>query len=334
MKMDSPKILMLNNLQSTFVKNDYDILSSNFQVDVLSGNSVLDYLKQIHKAKGYDLYFSWWGTSLHTALFAKMFKGKSIIVAGGGDATEIPEISYGSFTTWKKHIVKFVFENADIVLAVSERTKCDLLRHSKPRSIEVVYNGVDTEKYKPKGNKENIVLMLAGGRTLNSQIVKRKGIETFVKCAKHLPAIQFVLVAKHKNDTCFKHLKDITPSNVKITGFIPFEKLLNYYQRAKVYVQISFYESFGVSVAEAMLCQCIPVVTNRGAIPEVVGDNGFYVPYGNPEITSKAIKKALDSSNEIGKKARQRIKQKFTLKKRENKLTEIINRCMKGKTEQ
>jgi len=78
-----------------------------------------------------------------------------------------------------------------------------------------------------------------------------------------------------------------------------------------------------MSLAEAMLCKCVPVVTNRGAIPEVVGDTGFYVPYGDPKATAEGINKALNSN--LGKQARQRILTHFPVQKREEELLKILH---------
>jgi len=98
--------------------------------------------------------------------------------------------------------------------------------------------------------------------------------------------------------------------------------LLHYYQKAKVYCQLSAHESFGVALAEAMSCCCVPVVTRRYALPEVVGDAGFYVPYNDPKATAEAIRKALKSNK--GRKARERIKKYFSIKTREKRLIEEI----------
>ena len=80
-------------------------------------------------------------------------------------------------------------------------------------------------------------------------------------------------------------------------------------------------------MAEGMLCGCVPVVTDRGAIPEVVGDTGFYVPYGDPEATAEAIKEALNSNK--GKQARERIKKMFPIERRERELISEIECVLK-----
>jgi glycosyltransferase involved in cell wall biosynthesis len=71
-----------------------------------------------------------------------------------------------------------------------------------------------------------------------------------------------------------------------------------------------------------MACECVPVVTDRGAIPEVVGDAGIYVPYGDPEATAQGIRQAL--SSEKGGTARQRIEEMFTIDKREEALLKTM----------
>ena len=81
-----------------------------------------------------------------------------------------------------------------------------------------------------------------------------------------------------------------------------------------------------MGIAESMLCECIPVITRRGAIPEVVGDTGVYVPYGDVNATIDAIGKALKSDK--GKAARKRIKDMFPIEKREKKLVEVIRKTV------
>ena len=107
------------------------------------------------------------------------------------------------------------------------------------------------------------------------------------------------------------------------------KELLDWYQRAKVYVQASAHEGFGITVGEAMLCKCIPVVTDRFSLPEVVGDTGFYVPYEDVKATAEMIKKALEAPEEKGKMARERIIKLFTIEKREKKLEKSIRKLLR-----
>jgi len=123
-------------------------------------------------------------------------------------------------------------------------------------------------------------------------------------------------------------LEEKKPENLRIVGRVPDSELLDLMQRSKVYVQVSAHEGFGCSIAEAMLCECVLVVTRRGAIAEVVGSCGYFVPYDNPRSTAKAIGKALDDL-ERGKQARQRIKKEFPLVKREESIVRLVSRLIR-----
>jgi len=92
--------------------------------------------------------------------------------------------------------------------------------------------------------------------------------------------------------------------------------------KTKVYAQLSFHEGFGVAVAEAMLCECIPVLSTKGALPEVGGKNAYYVPFGDPKFAATVIERALKSNN--GGIFRARVMLNFQLKKRISELRRIL----------
>ena len=76
------------------------------------------------------------------------------------------------------------------------------------------------------------------------------------------PDAEFIIIGKHC-DNSIKYLKSVASNNVRFTNFVSNEELLKWMQEAKIYVQISSHEAFGLSLAESMLCECIPVVTKR-----------------------------------------------------------------------
>ena len=92
--------------------------------------------------------------------------------------------------------------------------------------------------------------------------------------------------------------------------------------RSKVYVQASYTEGFGLALAEAMASGCVPVVTRRGAIPEIVGNAGFYAEYGDEAAFAKRIREALRS--ETGTDARRRVERLFSVERRSQELRRVI----------
>jgi glycosyltransferase involved in cell wall biosynthesis len=251
-----------------------------------------------------------------------MFRKKSIVIVGGYEVARVPEIGYGAMLNpIYAQAVRFVLNHSDRVFAVSEFNKKEIAKYTRNKNVRVVYgsNMIDCHSFSPSGEKGNLVLTVGfvGRRT-----VKRKGFEAFISAAGHLPHVRFVLVGNCL-DNSIESLKSGAPSNV---AFMDDRALVRWYQEAKVYCQLSYYESFGVALAEAMACQCVPVVTHKGALPEVVGDSGFYVPYGDPVATAEAIKMALASDK--GKAASERIQRMFASDKLERELIAEIEELL------
>lgn len=318
---------------SSFVENDYEILSKHFVVNRVEYKRVWDAFKIAKVIFRSDMSFSWFadGWAFLAVLFSKIFRKKSLVVVGGYDVACEPQINYGLYAKNKARqwIGKYTLNNADILLPVSEYTKTECLEHlSYPRDLHTIYLGIDTEKFKPSGDKENNLVITVG--RVDWSNLKRKGIETFVESAKLISEVHFVVIGKWIDDSV-NYLRSIATSNVEFTNFVSEKELIRWYQKARVYVQASLHEGFGCSVAEAMLCECIPVVTEKGALPELAGNSGFYIHYGKAEMTAEVIKKALKSDK--GKEAREEIKKNFTIEKREGEIKKLIEEVIKQQDE-
>lgn len=307
---------------SSFVQQDYEILSRHFNVEKVQYRKPVDVFRMASAISHSDMVFSWFasGHSFLSVMLSRLFGKRSVVVAGGYDVAFVPEIGYGQYTQgWmKRKYTDLALENADVVLAVSQFTRDEVLKRTRTRRLQVVYNGIDTEKFHPKGDKEELVLTVASG---SMNVIKLKGLDTFVEAARLLPNVKFLIIGVHENALNIFRAK--SPENVEIRGRVSQDELIECYQRAKVYCQLSYVESFGMALAEAMACGCVPVVTDRGALPEVVGDTGFYVPYGDEKATAECIRKALESNKEY--QARKRIKENFSLHKREAAIMEVID---------
>jgi len=311
-----------------FVKQDKELLLKHFEVYDFNFKSIFDIPSLIKTIRKSDITYSWFagGHAFLAVLFSKMFRKKSIVIAGGGDVASEPEIDYGFMRPYKRsrYFAKFALKYADVVLAVSEFTKKEVLKYSKPKYLDVVYNGIDTDYYKPNFKKEDMVITV--GR-ISEDYITRKGYENFIRCAQKLQNLQFVIIGKITDDSISK-LKKIAPRNVIFTGYVSDEELLEYYQKAKIYCQLSYYESFGMGLTEAMACECIPVVANRAALPEVVGDSGYIVPYNDTDATIEAVKTAMHRKGLVSRK---RIENLFELSFREKKLIDILVNSKIGK---
>jgi glycosyltransferase involved in cell wall biosynthesis len=256
-----------------------------------------------------DVVFCWFAAyeAVPAIALSQLYKKNIGVAVGGADVANIPELGYGLALNKQEHFVQmFVLNKATRILPFSkDAEKAALALVNDAAKLTLIYLGVDVERFYPSYPKKEKVLTVGAVWRRN---LDRKGLETFVKSARYLENIEFVLVGQFMDDS-IHYLRSIGSKNVRFTGFL--------------YVQVSGHEGFGLSLAEAMACECVPVVTDRGAIREVVGDTGIYVPYGDPVATAQGIKQAL--SSEKGRPARQRIEEMFTVEKRGEALLKTLS---------
>lgn len=325
------RIFFVGDVTDSFIKRDYEILKNYFDVNVIQlPKKRIGWLKYIfilaRNVKQCDLTFSWFADiyAMVAVFFSKLFGIKSIVVVGGSDAAYVPELKYGAFTKIKTKIPAiYVYKSVDKVLVVDLALKEDIIKNAKVSgsNIEYLPTGYDSDYWKPKIKKENIVLTVAPIDDIKR--IKLKGLDTFVKAARQIQEAKLIVVgikAEAKSN-----LEKISSKNVELVEYLPETELIKYYQMAKVYCQLSYREGLPNSLCEAMLCECIPVGTDVQGVRTAIGDAGFYVNYGNLKATVDMIKKALALKDNLGKKARDRIIKFFPVERRKNGLVKTIN---------
>lgn len=315
----------------SFMQEDLDGLCGEFDVRLVNacfnvhdvGGTLKTPYRLMRGVAWADAVFCWFAgrEAFWTIALSQVFKRKTAVAVGGADVTAIPELGYGAaLSKIKRFYSTYDLNRATKVLPDSKDAEQGALGLVNDASkVTLIYLGVDVEKFHSFGPKSDRAITVG---IVNRHNVKRKGLETFVKSAAYLPHIEFVLVGQFV-DNSIDYLRSIAPKNVLFPGFLPERELIRCYQQAKVYVQVSAHEAFGASLAEGMACECVPVVTDKGAIPEIVGDAGIYVPYANPEATAEGIEQALKSDK--GSAARQRIKNMFTIDQRQKALVKAMH---------
>lgn len=325
-------ILFIYTSFSSFVKTDYEILSKFSNVKKYKFETHKSFIKMVLeqiRLKIFLLFNIWksdviycWFADYHSflpILFAKIFRKKSILILGGYDVTYIPEIEYGSFNKpIRGFLTKISIKLASKVLAVSNYTKNEIMKRVTDIQVEVLYLSLSTKKFLLKDFKREYILSISGVE-MEKQF-KLKGVDLFIELAKNLPNEEFLLIGISKS--IIKQIKYI-PNNLEILNFLPQKELIDYYNKSKIYCQLSMIESFGLSVAESMLCGCIPVTFDVGALREVIGSSGYLIKNGDLESVKTAITN-IEYSQIEGSFCRERILKKFPPRNREKGLNKIF----------
>ncbi|MBI2304198.1 MAG: glycosyltransferase family 4 protein [Chloroflexi bacterium] len=320
------KILFVYPTRSSFVEKDLRLLQEAHQVRELHYTGLGSLPALARGVMWCDATFSWFG-ALHafwTVLFSRFLGKKSLVVAGGYDVVRMPELpSYGLLSRrWKGWCPRYVFRRAHLTLAVSHFTRQQAIANAgAPEArMRTIYHGFDAATFAPvpEAVRADMVLAVRGISNISIPIT---GLDIFMAAARLMPHLPFRLVGPWLDESVHR-LKDMATPNVTFAGGLYGQELINAYSRSKVFFQVSRQESFGCALAEAMLCECVPVVSRRGALPEVVGDCGFYVDSLEPGEVAERIGEALSSN--LGPLARERIKELFPLEKRKRELLAVL----------
>lgn len=214
---------------------------------------------------------------------------------------------------------------ADAIIALTLHEK-EILRtyyRVPEEKITIIPNGIDFQSYLRTYNKtafkkrfdlkENVILFVGAIR-------QEKGLHYLLHAIpsilKEFPQTSFVLIGKDWGfkKTLLREGKRIgVATSMHFLGSVKTSLLREALGCCDVFVNPSVYESFGISLLEAMASGKPTVATNVGGIPYIVrnGKTGIIVKHGDPESLAKAIKELLGSSElrkQMGEKGLQLAK--------------------------
>lgn len=202
---------------------------------------------------------------------------------------------------WKKKLYAFVerilLSATDKVVNVSMYEYNAALKYGLSKSkLAVVYSGISEKETISNINVSypvNKINILFVGR-----FDKPKGIDyllrEFSKCKRtdlHLTVIGDNVVGDsqviEKQDT----------DKITFRGWVPHHELASYYKGCDVVIMPSRWEAFGLVAVEAMKYKKPVIVSDRGALPELIKDqvNGYVFDFDNPESLQQLFYK-LDSN--------------------------------------
>lgn len=210
------------------------------------------------------------------------------------------------------------------IIAISELVKRNIIEHYHvdERDIEVIYNGVDLERFHPENRKKYrheirnrhsikeddfVVLFVGSG-------FERKGVEYLLKAVELIPGSLTVMIVGKGSESKLKGY--IKRQKVIFCG--PRRDIYKYYSASDIFVFPTVYEPFGNVHLEA-LASGLPVITTKfSGASEIIQENihGFVID--KPEsinIIAEKIKILMDRNLNIkmGIEAR-RLAEKYSFK--------------------
>ena len=210
--------------------------------------------------------------------------------------------------------LKWFYNRADMLFAVSDETKRSLEKLGVTKPIEIVYNLVDTSRYKTTladktaarkalGIAEDAWVVVGSG-----QVQPRKRVDDFVAAAKELPDMKFIwvggmpfgkLAADHGS---MQQMIETAPDNFTCTGVVEHEAVKQYYQAADVFWLPSEQETFGLVVVEAAAAGLPVVLRDIPDYAETFADDALLC---TPEQTTGMLSMLRDDPKFYAEASRQ-----------------------------
>jgi glycosyltransferase involved in cell wall biosynthesis len=318
-----PRILFASPSDASFIRIDRELLAERWPLrEWRQPGRMTNPFRLVPMLLRSDVVVGWWA-SWHTfwpVTLAWLLRKPSLLIVGGFDTANVPEIGYGFQQGGaRRWLSRWVMRRATRLVTNSHYSQAEIERNiGFPRSrVGVIHHGIpDPYGDLPPGDREHLALSVGLITRDNLEI---KGQRLFVEAAAHAPEVVFVLAGPWRDDA-IDSLRAGAAPNVAFTGWLEQDDLDALFRRASVYVQPSRHEGFGMAVAEAMLAGCVPVVTEAGALPEVVGEAGVTVASDDPELLAAGVQEALALGDGARRRARERVLAEFPVDKRRRAL--------------
>lgn len=229
-----------------------------------------------------------------------------------------------------KKYTKFFYNRADIVTVPSSAIKRRLGKCGVKKPIVVLPTGIDTDFFKPERKAEKNLVLWVG------RLGKEKSLDILLKAfslvQKALPQVKLVIVGDGPERKNLEELAKKLSLNTEFTGYIPREKLPEYYSRAYLLVSPSTTETQGLTVLEAFACACPVVVANALGFKDFVknGENGFFAKPKSKKDFAEKILKILENSKlrkKLSKNAR-KTAEDFSIINQAKKLNKLYKKLL------
>lgn len=245
-------------------------------------------------------------------------------IIGSGIANYIAKI-------YNHTMLQFVLRSANKIIITQPNylESSPYLKKYKDK-IEIIPNGVDINRFKPRNiaKEENILFFLS----VLDEFHKYKGLDYLLQALKIVKksnaSLKEVKLIVGGNGALLEYYKKMTESlglkdNVKFVGFIPDNKIVEYYNMCNVFVLPSIsakQEGFGIVLLEALACEKTVVSTEIAGVAKEVKEwnAGKIVKPKNSDALAHAIIDILEDkelAKTMGKNGRKLVEEKYTWKR-------------------
>ena len=213
----------------------------------------------------------------------------------------------------KKHLFSSIKELK--IVAVSEWLREMVsLSFFGERDVVAIHNGIDTSVFRKKDVSVDAVLPKASGKKIVLGVAstwsERKGLSKWKDIAGALSDDYIIILVGLSGEQSLNLPVNIIP--LHRAG--KTEELVDLYNIANVYVNLSLEETFGLPTVEAMACGTPVIVLDSTANPELVDDKvGIVIDHYSIEKIVGAIYDLADKKERMGADCVKKAKERYSV---------------------
>jgi len=195
------------------------------------------------------------------------------------------------FDLYLQTIGRWTFNQADVVFCYTEEDRERVRQFGVGSRIEVIPNGIDTERFHPEGeiteriNHDGPVVLFVGRLVEGKR--PRDAVEAVSKVAKDRNVKLYVAGEGPLAE-------ELSGEQVKLLGQLPYGEMPAVYRAADALVLPSRAEGLPRTVLEAMASRVPVVVSDLEQVAPVIGDGGVTAPVGDVKRFTDGLRRVLN----------------------------------------
>jgi len=236
----------------------------------------------------------------------------------------------------------WIFKKADYIQAISNYLADFGKKYGARCPVEVVPNGVDVDKFKIQNSKFKITDQNPKVIITTSRLVYKNGVDILIRSLSELEKLQItnyklqILGSGSDEEKLKKLAKDLkVEEKIQFLCHVVPEKILEYLEKADIFVRMSRSEGLGNSFLEAMAAGLPVIGTNVGGIPDFLrdGETGLFAKVDDAADCAQKIKRLMDDQDLrklLGENGRKLVEEKYHWNQIADKMGYIFNKLIHG----